>query len=886
MILAKQATLTGFRLIAGVWYFKYLYNIDTIKPKVIELWNKNSKFFEFEKGYLLTFDSPILMNCDKISGSPLERNSSGLFNAELINSTSDFLSDITLLHENSLIKLYFHQGQTINVSTWIDVSDYRFLEPDLAINEDRFEDTSPISSPTDTRTIFNKVLGNPGEERNKFLSDIGNAQTKNATNIPAGLSGLNILKFIGSLFKSNSTDSVSKDGQTSSNFIEPRKPLNTKIQRWRNWVTQMALLTKASKLIGASHANYLKKLMDKFESGDLQEALRHAIPLGDGTQSLGQALGRLQPRNNLTISRYTAAASSVSFGDQIEAHLRKLYRQAFERLDRMGKHEEAAFVLADLLRNKQEALDYLLNHDRLSLATELALSWDMPADTIIRLLCLAGEFEKAVLIAKRDNAFAAAIATLQNKPDIAKKLRYLWADYLISQGNWLDAVEAIWPIQTEQSLAIEWLKKAESSYGELGVRATIQLLIKSPEDSQRCAKSLLTLIENPSNADYRNNIAANILNVNVRHQLLSLLIAKLIPWIWIDSANRQSTLSNKQLDKLLMLCSDALLKMDIPSTKNKISETLLHITLASNLLITAPSIGQQSIEDIVMLSNNRMLIALGEPGLIIVNENMQRCMQYAIPCNRIVLSESRQVVLLIQTLDERSKVTRLDLVTHEKLDLGILDIDLFAPEFDGVKWVITSRDRYLVIDTSTKELQTLWSLSDLQGKIIRISSNTNHESLMINKEDNVEIWTYSLPSRRLYKKDLIPIDSFQKGFINLSASGQLLNIELLNHENRWTVQYKLWNKVLTLDLPINSEPIGFRAESDDRFFILQILLEDKQLCLGVNTQTASIIFNLDWPMDSQVNVRLNRTHIIFSDSLGRIVTIEQPTSRVFTGTLR
>lgn len=881
MILAKRAALTGFRLIAGVWYFKHLYNLEKIKIKVLALWSTNCKLIEFEKGYLLILEKPILMNCGKMSGSPLERNQSGFFSAELVHSTSDSISDITLLHENSLIKLYFHQGTTVNVSTWIDISEYHVLETDIPLSSEDFGE-NPISSTKDTRVIFDKILGGASNERKDFLSDLSSAQQKKSASLSPGLS---VLKFISNLFNSKTKDSSQPD-QAANNKIEPRKPLNSEVQRWRNWVTRLALLTKASKFIGASHANYLRKLMEKFESGDLQEALRHAIPLGSDGQSLGQALGRLQPRNNLTISRYSGAASSVSFGDQIEAHLRKLYRQAFDRLDKLGKHQEAAFVLADLLRNKQEALDYLIKHDQLSLATELALSWDMPPETIIRLLCLAGDLEKAVLVAKRDNAFSAAISLLQNQPDIAKKLRYLWAEHLINQGKWLDAVEAIWPIQSEQSLAIEWLKKAEGAYGELGIRATIQLLIKSPEDSKRCADTLLNIIETPSNSDQRNEIAANILNINVKNHYISLLIAKLIPWIWTDSANQQSTLSKKQIDKLISICSDPLLKIDIPHKKIGTSATPPHITSNEELSINPPPAGQQIVKDIVILSNNRMLIALGESGLIVVNENMHKCMQYSTPCDQIVLSASRQVVLLIKKLDGRSKLTRLNLVTHEQLELGILDIDYFSSEFDGVSWVITSRNRYIVIDTSTRDLQTLWSLSDFDGKIVKISCSSSHESLMIEKDDAFEIWTYSLPSRRLQKKDQVLAESIQNGYIDLSPSGQLLNIELLNHEEKWKIKYKLWNRIITLDLPIYSDPIGFSVESQDQFFILQILLTEKQLCLGINTQTGSIIFDIDWPMDAPARVRLNNTHIIVSDSLGRVVTIEQSTSRVFSGTLR
>ncbi len=65
-----------------------------------------------------------------------------------------------------------------------------------------------------------------------------------------------------------------------------------------------------------------------FEDGNLDEALRHAIPLGG--ESLGQAFGTPTAPTDLTLSTGRAAGANLNIGDTLEQHLRSLYRKAFE----------------------------------------------------------------------------------------------------------------------------------------------------------------------------------------------------------------------------------------------------------------------------------------------------------------------------------------------------------------------------------------------------------------------------------------------------------------------------------------------------------------------------------------------------------------------------
>jgi len=62
----------------------------------------------------------------------------------------------------------------------------------------------------------------------------------------------------------------------------------------------------------------------------------------------------------------------VAISDYYEDLLRRTYRHAFHRLDQQKKYKDAAFVLAELLRETDEAVNYLEKHQQYTLAAELA----------------------------------------------------------------------------------------------------------------------------------------------------------------------------------------------------------------------------------------------------------------------------------------------------------------------------------------------------------------------------------------------------------------------------------------------------------------------------------------------------------------------------------
>lgn len=534
---------------------------------------------------------------------------------------------------------------------------------------------------------------------------------------------------------------------------KPRGPA-----RWRRWLTRLTQNSRLSALYGKRQAAYMQRMLEMFENGDLQEALRHAIPLGSGDPDGGQAFGTPTRRNDLTLSQQSGPRSNMLFEADLEGHLKKIYRASFERLDREGRIEEAVFVLAELLRARQEALDYLEKHQRQQQAADLALAWDMPSSTIVRLLCLAGDWQRALQVARRDNAFCDAVILLEKKwPEAAARLRLEWALALIDKGLWLQAVDVIWSLAAERERAAQWLLAAESAGGSLAISALVKRAILLPDTLTRYEAFVDKLRNDPERITERATLAQALLAHKTHSPALAWLAAATVRAMLCDQAGPQAYLSQNQLQALVKMSKDKLLQADLPGNalpRNRLAS--LGLERASQpLTFTAPEPGNRSISDAVPLPDGRFLLALGEAGALVVDASGKTLFHFPVPTQVIVQGQSRQVALALARRGDVWRICKLDLVNRSASDLGVLMLDAFARTFDGTAWTVGRGEQLRVVDVDRK-FETLWHVSDLPGKVAYIRDDERNESALLHTGQESLIWHYRLPDRRLLSREPTP----------------------------------------------------------------------------------------------------------------------------------
>ena len=543
---------------------------------------------------------------------------------------------------------------------------------------------------------------------------------------------------------------------------------------WRRWLTNLMHKSHLSTLYGKRQAAYMQRMLDMFDDGDLSEALRHAIPLGSGEGNAGQTFGTPQRRNNLSLSQRLGPRSSMLFEMDLQTRLKDIYRQSFERLDREGRIEEAVFVLAELLNARQEALDYLEKHQRYQQAADLALAWDMPSAIIVRLLCLAQDWQRALLVARRDNAFAHAVTMLATKwPEAAARLRLEWAQALTEKGLWLQAVDVIWSLPAEHERAAQWLLAAEAAGGSLAIGALVKRAVLLPDTLTTYETWVEKLRSDPERGMERAALAQALLMHKTHSPALAWLAAATVRAIICDQAGSHAQLSQNQLQVLVKMSKDKLLQADLPGSalpRNKLANQSLD-RASEPLSFTAPDRGNREICDAVPLTDGRYLLALGEAGALVVEANGKTAFHFPVPVQTIVMGHSRQVALGLARREEVWRICKLDLVNRSANDLGVLMLNAFSRTFDGSAWTIGKGSQLHVVDVD-RRFETLWHVSDLPGPIISIRDDEHNESVLLQTPQEIQLWRYRLPDRRLLSREPTPVRRQEHSWQVSSATGR------------------------------------------------------------------------------------------------------------------
>lgn len=568
-------------------------------------------------------------------------------------------------------------------------------------------------------------------------------------------------------------------GKASQPSVQPplasrAKPVQHKPAAWRRWLTRLTLHSRLSALYGRRQAAYMRRMLEMFENGDLEEALRHAIPLGSGESVGEQEFGTPQRRQELVVNQHTGPTRSMMFEQDLESHLRQIYRHTFERLDREGRIEEAVFVLAELLKVRQESLDYLEKHGRHQQAADLALAWDMPAAVIVRLLCLADNWQRALLVARRDDAFADAVVMLQDRwPESADRLRLEWAESLTGKGLWLQAVDVIWSLPAERERAAQWLLNAEAAGGRLAVGALVKRAILLPDTLVAYGVWVEQLRDDPQRFTERAVLAETLLLHKNQTEALAWLTRATIHAIIADQACGRGRLTQSQLQTLVKMSKDKLLQADLPAKALARPSDLSLRSVDSTLELTAPVMGSRAILDAVPLDDSRYLLALGEAGALVIDAVGKTLFHFPVPAQAVVLAHSRQMALVLARRGDVWRISKLDMVNRTATDLGVQMLDVFAKSFDGSAWTIGRGNQLWVVDVD-RGFETLWHVSDLPGRIVSMHDNAHGEFLwLVDPEQGSQLWHYRLPDRRLLSREPIPARIREDGYQLFSASSEV-----------------------------------------------------------------------------------------------------------------
>ncbi len=584
-----------------------------------------------------------------------------------------------------------------------------------------------------------------------------------------------------------------RPGQRGPAVDRPREPSRALLSL-RRLLSRLVLSTPLSRAIGHRYSAYIQRMVEMFESGDIESALRHAIPLDAGMRKLPPAFSLRPPsaRQSLRIRPGVApAASAVPF--DLFADLQRLYRQTFQRLEAQGRIQEAAFLLAEILHAHEEAVAFLERHGQLQLAAEMAEARGLPAGLVVRQWFLAGERQRALRVARRTGAFGDALGRLERsgKHEEARGLRMLWASGLAGAGDFAAAVDVAWPVAEARGLSRAWIDRAIAQGGEVAGRMLARKAGVWPAPFAAIRDEVLELLESRDTE----RIAARLAFARGLLQGSKSPEAQVLARAAVRAVARDSTLasphrmSGGELRKLVELAADGALRTDAPALELPAKSSWLARGEPLQVEIAAGDVGAVPAFDAAYLPDGRVAVALGEAGARLLNRSGRIVAELDQPAQHLVVSDHGDRAIALARRGETWRLARLDFAARRAGPWTDARLDAWAPDYDGALWYVAGPDGVVAVEVAGPRCDGPWGLSDLPGPVVAIARSATHASLEIAGKA-AEVWTYQLPSLTLRSREAVPT-VLGAGEQGLSARGELIQTMVETAEGG---EWRLWVK--------------------------------------------------------------------------------------------
>jgi len=522
--------------------------------------------------------------------------------------------------------------------------------------------------------------------------------------------------------------------------------------RWRAAFSRFLALTRLSSIIGRAQAKYLIRMLEMFEEGDLDAALRHAIPLaGEGATSTDAAWSMPAPRDSLSLSLgATGASAGYAFGIQLYNELKRRYRAAFERLDQAGRYDDAAFVLAELLSSNEEAVAYLEKRGQLRKAAQLAEARGLAPDLIVRQWMIAGDRRRAIAIAKRYGAFGTAVTRLEaTHPETARALRGHWGAWLADAGHYSAAIDVVWPVAELRGVAAVWIDRGIEQGGTMAGRMLVRRAIVRPEVRAETMAMLFELLadEGPQRITSRAGAGMALLSEPLNADL------RIAARAAIRAAVRDAPhgLEPEQIRRLAHHAQQDPLRTDLPALPR--AETWSPNTFVE-VVCEAGDSGAMPVYAVEALADGLVALALGEAGVRVLSRDGRRVAHFDQPAFELVISDTRDRAIALVRRGGIVRLARIDFAARTAAYWCDADLSIYARDYDGASWFAARGREILQLDATAPRLEALWHNPEFPGLVSWLARD-DKQLCVLGRGEQVQRWGYELPSMTLRDRDEI-----------------------------------------------------------------------------------------------------------------------------------
>ncbi|MGA9526201.1 MAG: bpX6 domain-containing protein [Myxococcaceae bacterium] len=739
---------------------------EQLQRRVLSLWRPGARVAEVEDGLVLLLPEPVWTDAAQAPGTPLVKMGSRFLAAPFEDDEIEALE-----RSEGIVLVRGGTAVVETVSTWSDPSRWLALDGwtgaelgSLGARVPAPEAAIPPAKTINVRHAFS--IPSRSLEADTAITEIRERLARRATSAePTSGSGSLLRSIVGWL----SRRTQGRSGPVGARGPVRSTPWSRLAARLNAALVRFLVQTGVASAIGRRQAKYLARLNDLFESGDLEQALREAIPLGgEASPDTRISLGLPPPRTNLALQPHrTHASSTMRLSDDYFGHLRERYRAAARQLEQRGQIEQAAFVLSDLLHDDEAAVALLEKHGRLRVAAELAEGRGLSPGIVIRQWFLAGDIDRAVVIARRTGAFADAVLRLERTHSKhAETLRLQWADALAEAGLYAAAVRTLWPVTSARRLAAHWVDRGIELGGEIEAALIPLKLEVSPEAADEVVQRARRILQNPSReaSSWRSALGEALLQSKseapARRALLRLCARALVA----DESTVRSRAVRERVKRLVESSGDAILRADFAATKAPRQPPKVEPSAAS-FRWAREDVGPLRCSNVAVLPDGRVLIALGDAGARLLTPDGRTVKTFDVPAYALVVSDAGHQALALAPRGESWLVSRLDLQTLGTHGFGLLRATEWARSYGEGMWFIVDGASVMALDVHAERLRAIWSVDVGQGIVAHLDRTPSElqflcipPSTPLESAPRPERWCYQYPGAVLRSRTTVPDD--------------------------------------------------------------------------------------------------------------------------------
>jgi hypothetical protein len=894
----RRTTHRGVVDVEGYWFMPTPGTPEALELRVLSVWLPGADISRLGAGYIVRLRAPRRIAVAACPAAPLVREAGILTSAPLLASERRILpegTELVLVEAGAARTPRRSELDAVDAADWIDVSRFLVCEA-RALGE--LSDLPLKLVAADTKALFDRKIGRTAadhEQQRELLAALDSAQTEERAR---GRAASRVLGFLRTTLVAMRrwAQSELRSGHGKSRRHAPSSPKALAVyappsiwQRMQVALARWVGNTRLMSFLARKQAVYLRELFELLDAHDDMEALRRAIPLGKGEKPGAPypALAPPTPRSSFDISTGARTAGpSTMLGGGLYEELRRAYESVFQRLDKSGKHEEAAFVLAEILNEPERAVAYLEQQGRLKLAAEVAEARNLAPGLVVRLWFLAGNHQRAVAIAVRENAFEPAIARLEQsgKRAEADALRLLQAERLADGGRYVAAARLAQKITMARLVVLQWLALARAA-GDLNGVALELALDMSRFEPVRVALEPLRAESSPDGVRLRATIAEDFMRMDAA--VGKPLARELVREMLVDAAQLGDSFLASVAGRVAAWIGGAF-DADQPTI---VAFTRRTPTATVRYRYAAEDCGSRPIFD-AHPCGTRFLLALGEAGVVLVNRAGKDIARFDLPAEHLVTTDDGTRVLTVAHRGRALRVGRLDLATRRSDNWGEVHADAFARTFDGQTWVVlkdgwSKRDEseLLVLDAVDESPTILRRLEVPIGAAGYhcIEVDERHCNLVGSEpfgpleRMRFELPTWTLRERKKVELEDRPEDSiFTGAWTAIRDQSPVVYSQFLDREAGTVSAPRLRRGELEVPLPPDIElgkpPPSIRAHGD--YFALAIRGESGARVLIGNFATRALLLDIELEGTKKPELRLTDNRALVCDDLGRLLIFD------------